>query len=256
MLFAYIDETGNSGGKKSDDQPIHLLGSLVIDSCEIRAVEEAMDELALQYADDASSVEFKGADLYGGHGSFKKVKVEARIATAEQLIDLASEHALAWGYAGVDKRTSFASDHPQFIAITFLLEKLQPFLRVRREHALIVADEYNELGDSLIEEYERFKKSGTRWGYAKIKLENVIDSLHYVKSKHSRLLQLCDVLTHVTIKYLMAKERLDAEMEPENVPPLKQDRWRRDHATRAELASFELWDRLKKLRFFRAKIFP
>lgn len=256
MLFAYIDETGNSGGKKSDEQPIHLLGSLVIDSSNIRTVEDAMDELARQFADDPSKVEFKGADLYGGHGSFKGTKPQDRIATTERLIDLAVEHARWWGYAGVDKRTSFATDHPQVISITFLLEKLQPYLRVHKEHALIIADEYNELGDTLIEEYERFKKTGTRWGYAKVKLENVIDSLHYVKSKHSRLLQLCDVLTHITIKRLLARERLDAEMKSEKVPPLKQERWRRDHATRRELASFELWDRLARMTFFRAKIFP
>jgi hypothetical protein len=256
MLFAYIDETGNSGGKKSEDQPIHLLGSLVIDSCEVRFVEDAMDEIAAGYSEDGSSVEFKGADLYGGHGSFKKTKPADRIVTTEKLIDLAVEHARAFGYAGVDKRKSFASDHPQVISITFLLERLQPYLRAHKEHALIVADEYNELGDSLIEQYERFKKTGTSWGYAKVKLANVVDSLHYVKSKHSRLLQLCDVLTHVTIKWLLAKERLDAEIADDAVVGRERQERRRQHATRPELASIDLWERLDKLRFFRAKIFP
>lgn len=27
-------------------------------------------------------------------------------------------------------------------------------------------------------------ETGTSWGYAKVKLANVCDSLHYVKSKH------------------------------------------------------------------------
>ncbi len=254
MLFAYIDETGNSGSRKSDDQPIHLLGALVIDTDHIRGVEDAMDEVALRFG-DPSAVEFKGYDLYQRGGSFRGVEVTECIAVAEQLIDLAVQNATTFGYAGVDKRKSNARDHPQVIAITFLLERLQPFLRSRKEQALIVADEYNELGDSLIEEYERFKKSGTSWGYAKVKLANVCDSLHYVKSKHSRLLQLCDVLTYITSKYLQVRERMDERLGAEEIPWHERENKRRERATKAELATLALWERFSLTRF-RAKIFP
>ncbi len=254
MLFAYIDETGNSGLRKSDDQPIHLLGALVIDSDHIRIVEDAMHEIAGRFG-DPTKVEFKGYDLYQRVGSFKGVEVTDCIAVAEQLIDLAVQNATTFGYAGVDKRRSNAKDHPQVIAITFLLERLQPFLRSRKEQALIVADEYNELGDSLIEEYERFKKTGTSWGYAKVKLANVCDSLHYVKSKHSRLLQLCDVLTYITSKYLQAREQMDERLGNEEMPYQAREKARREQATRAELATLALWERFSLTRF-RAKIFP
>ena len=254
MLFAYIDETGNSGVRKSDDQPIHLLGALVIDTDHIRVVEDAMDEIAGTFG-DPTTVEFKGYDLYHRAGSFKGVEVADCIAVAEKLIDLAVQNATTFGYAGVDKRRSNAKDHPQVIAITFLLERLQPFLRSRKEQALIVADEYNELGDGLIEEYERFKKTGTSWGYAKVKLANVCDSLHYVKSKHSRLLQLCDVLTYITGKYLQVREHMAERLENEEMPWHQREKTRRERATRAELATLALWERFSLTRF-RAKIFP
>lgn len=254
MLFAYIDETGNSGAKKSDDQPIHLLGALVISTDHIRVVEDAMDQIALKFG-DPSNVEFKGYDLYQRDGSFRGVSVADCISVAEELVDLAVENATTFGYAGVDKRKSNARDHPQVISITFLLERLQPFLRSRNEQALIVADEYNELGDTLIEEYERFKKTGTSWGYAKVKLANVCDSLHYVKSKHSRLLQLCDVLTYITSKYLQARERMDGRLVGDDIPWHERERLRREQATRAELATLALWERFTLTRF-RAKIFP
>jgi hypothetical protein len=253
MLFTYIDETGNSGAKKSEDQPIHLLGALVIDANQVRVVEDAMDEIARRYG-DPNAVEFKGYDLYQRTGSFKGFEVASCITVTEELIDLAVRNATTFGYAGVDKRKSNARDHPQVIAITFLLERLQPFLRSRKEQALIVADEYNELGDTLIEEYERFKKTGTSWGYAKVRLANVCDSLHYVKSKHSRMLQLCDVLTYITSKYLQVRERIELPSD-EEVPWHEREKERLARASRAERATLALWERFTLTRF-RAKIFP
>lgn len=256
MYFIYIDETGNTGADVSGDQPIHMLGASVIHTDKVRVVEDALNELAKGISEDCDAVEFKGSWLANGKAHFKGMAPSERIDLTRQILEIAAESLEAFGYAGVDKRKSFASDHPQVISMTLLLERLQSFLRARKTFGLIIADEYNELGDSLIEEYERFKRTGTKWGYAKVKLHNVIDSLHYVKSRHSRLLQVSDIMTYVTITWMRIYENAQKKMHAEGVTSLDYSEWLDTNLTRSEQATRELYKISDKVMRFRAKVFP
>jgi hypothetical protein len=53
----------------------------------------------------------------------------------------------------------------------------------------------------MIQDFSRYRASGTFWDYG-IKIKNVVDTVHFARSHHSRMLQLADVyLFYVTHMY-------------------------------------------------------
>ena len=79
MKLIYIDEAGNTGAKADPDQPIHMIGALIVDQNQIRKIEIKLRILAEICADliNASGhfvlvdqIEFHGSELYGGKKYF------------------------------------------------------------------------------------------------------------------------------------------------------------------------------------------
>lgn len=44
----------------------------------------------------------------------------------------------------------------------------------------------------MVNDFSRFRQRGTPWAYG-IELKSVVDSVHFCRSHHSRLLQLADI---------------------------------------------------------------
>ena len=259
MYLAYMDEAGNTGTRADPDQPVHMLGCLLVEDTAVRALEDEIAGVAAKHFPEVSAkpeFEFHGAHLYGGKGVFRGIAAAARIAAMRELIEATVKHSAAFGYTGVNKVKSYANDHPHRIAFTLMVERLEPWLKTRDTLALIVADENNEIGQNLIADMEWFKQHSTSWGYVHVKVERIIDSVHFVKSHNSRLIQACDVLTFMRLKnHLLSRAKLDAYMALEHPRPLYVD-WREQTAKPAEKATMEMGQLINQITSFRAKVWP
>ena len=90
MKLIYLDEAGNTGAKADPDQPIHMIGSLIVDQGQIRDIEQQLEGIAEQallkmqggpIRPLAEGLEFHGADLFNGKKMFENVGPEIRIWT-------------------------------------------------------------------------------------------------------------------------------------------------------------------------------
>ena len=95
--------------------------------------------------------------------------------------------------------------HPHQLAFVYLVEQVERFLRAAGDYGLLVSDEEKEIEQQVIEDLFRYKQAGTSFGYKPIDLTRIVDNVHWVKSHHSRLLQLCDCCVYLCQRF--ARER-------------------------------------------------
>lgn len=262
MYFAYMDETGNTGTKVDTAQPIHLIGCLIVEDAAVRPFEDALAAIAAAHFPEKSkdpAFEFHGAEMFQGSGIFKGTKPVDRIAAAHAVVDAVNEHVAAFGYAGVDKTKSYANDHPHRIAFTLLVERLQTWLKHRDALGLIIADENKEISQKLIDDFALFKEFATNWGYSRIPVTNIIDSVHFVQSHNNRIMQACDVITYIFMKGRYLHDRKQAEYKGivgDTWTYRNYLEWFKANQSVAEKATFEIADKINKIQMFRAKIWP
>jgi hypothetical protein len=82
-------------------------------------------------------------------------------------------------------------------------------VRGGKVHCLLVSDEQDELEQTLIDDLEFFKKHRTTFGYKSVKIERIVDSVHFVQSKNNHLMQLTDVMCYIIKKAIEAKENIE-----------------------------------------------
>jgi hypothetical protein len=215
MYLAYMDECGNTGTNADPDQPIHFLGCLIVEDVAVRPLEEAVRAIAAKYFPEKHTepkFEFHGVDLYAGKGLFKGSAPQARIDATTELIAAAREHG-KFGFTGVDKIKSYANAHPHRICFTLLAERLEAWLKSKDSLALLVSDENQEVEQDIIRDIHTFKTSTTQWGYRRVPITRVIDSVHFVKSHNNPAIQVADVLTYLIQKEVLTARRVGTDWE-------------------------------------------
>lgn len=217
MKLIYLDEAGNTGSKADPDQPIHMVGSLIVDQAHVRLIEARLNELAERcrtlihaagHPVPTDPIEFHGADLFGGKGAFKPISPADRIALCEDIVAACRDGEAAFGHCAVDKTKLSGSYQPHMLCFQFTLERLQIRLSQESELGLLIADEHREPEEKIIQDLAFSKEFGTAWGYRSVAIKNVIDTVHFVKSRHNRLVQACDVLTYFRLKGSRLSDKL------------------------------------------------
>jgi hypothetical protein len=265
MKLIYIDEAGNTGKKADPDQPLHMIGALIVDESQVRAIEVMLNDIALEYADliakaghgiRSADLEFHGSEIFGGKKAFAHLTVKARIALCNEIIAACKAGGALFGFAAVDKMKLWTSFHPHMICFQFMLERVQDYLRPQNALGLIVADEHRELEDYIIHDLAFSKRVNTGWGYRPTTIANIVDTVHFVKSKHNRLVQACDVLTYFCLKGLRIDHRL---MDKLRVTPMPLGQtwpaYRDAHTTPPEKITREMSAEIQTFQKF-SKLWP
>src|SRR5262249_54436210 len=78
---------------------------------------------------------------------------------------------------------------------TFLVEKIDDYMRQVESVALLIADEDQELAGSNVTSLSGFKARGTPFAFGKA-IRRIVDTIHHTRSHHSRLLQLADIYVY------------------------------------------------------------
>lgn len=215
MYLCYIDESGNTGNNLKDiHQPYLVLAALLVPPENIKDIENDIRMLGYRYFGAESrntDFEFHGDDIYNGRSRyFKKICLSQRIQILDDIVDVVlKQHSIQIGYISIEKSKYYAKLHIQQSAFSLLIEKLEECLNgCLDSYCLLIADEQDELEQKLIDDLDYFKQHGTHFGYKKVHVNRIIDSVHFVQSNNNYLMQLTDVMCYLIRRGKEANKKL------------------------------------------------
>ena len=205
--LVYIDESG-SVGKGAKKQCYLILVAVVVDEAVVQPLASRMSDLAMTHLGwIPANFEFHGQELWGGTGHWKGKTHEERLAAFEAVISLLAELDISVVHATIDKealreRYDGRNDSSAYLlALQFLLEKLDRWPQAAdRQLRILIADEAKHEQLKAIEMVADMQKWGTGLtpgNFRTTPLESIIDSMHFVDSKHSPGVQLADMAAFV-----------------------------------------------------------
>ena len=235
MHFFYIDESGNTGADlTSRPEPIHWLVALATTEHGLQAIETDMLAIATKHfkarARD-SDFELHGVDIFGGRGEARSLAPGQRVTLFGELLSLIERHGVKLWVRGIHKANhqtrakerAYNPEHPYKLGFMFLVESLDLYLQSLQPDAaavasgakptlgLLVSDEQDEVSRDLISGFARWRQFGTDFGYRTRDVRYLIDTIHYVKSQDSWLIQLVDCIAFIRnrIEKVYAKSGFD-----------------------------------------------
>lgn len=195
MLLFYYDEV------KYDppSQKYFWLGGIGAKSDSISTIEALVSDVAEScFGSRALSkdFEFHGKELVQGKGVFKGCSIEDRLAALIPLLEVVSREDVYRFYVKLKPENILTACSHDERAFMFLVEKINDFAARWDEFAMIFGD-YDEpvIGPSVIS-LSRYREGGTDWKFGR-NIDRIIDTVHFAKSHHSRLIQLSDVYIYM-----------------------------------------------------------
>lgn len=264
MLICYIDESGNTGNNLKDHkQPNLVLTALLVPPENIQSIENDIRELSHRYflAESRNTdFELHGDDIYNARGRyFKKLSLEQRISLLDEIVNISLKHdSIKIGYVCIEKAKYFAKVHIQQTAFSLLVEKLEERLQGHlNSYCLLVADEQEEIEQNLIDDLNHFKQFGTQFGYNSVKVNRIIDSVHFVQSHNNYLMQLTDVLCYLIRKGKEVRGKLYSDFLAREDKKLDFAEWKEALAHRGQRYFYNTYQRINtKKPWLFSKDFP
>lgn len=242
MHLFYIDESGNTGANlDAPDQPIHWLVALCVTPEAVREFEREMRALALRYFPERAlqpDFEFHGNHIYTRRGDCRGWPAERAVELYSELMGIVARQNCAIFITGIDKaglkRRAAASGydpaHPYGLALMYLLERIDEWLERQPRGSnlgLLVADEQKEVDRQMVEKFASWRYRSTEFGLSRRSIRFLIDTLHYVPSQDSWLIQMADCLAYLYARYQKI---------------LREKGTARESYTAAEAAVVKLWE--------------
>lgn len=196
MRLAYIDESYTSD--------VYFIGAVVVDDTSAPALAQELDAVAEQarqaYLPTAGEpLELHGQPLFHGAKEWAPIKhqIRALISVYEQAMHAIGGqdvHIFLRGLDCVRHRERYARLRPPHeVVLQHTLERLDAFGKRLGEQVLVIADEIDDPNRHRANLHS-FRLTGTP-GYRSSRLRNILDTLHFVPSQHSRLIQAADLVT-------------------------------------------------------------
>ena len=211
MYLFPTDESGNTGWNLNvAQQPIHFLLALGIHEDKAYEIDRALFRIAVDYFPREarnSDFEFHGGDIYRGEGYFDTLSPADRLRIYNRLVEVVVNFEVPVLAEGVDKSKLKASSanpaHPYNLTFLYLVEHLEDFLASDQPPAngLLFADENRERDRSIISDFDSFKEYGTVFGHQPREIKRLLDTIHFVKSHDSRLIQSADCNSYLVYRY-------------------------------------------------------
>lgn len=209
MLLAYLDE--------SFTKERYYICAVVVPDDVARPLADALDGVvwdASRAFDVSSRAELHGHPLMQGKGDWAalKDKIRARVGIYEDAMTAIGAHEVHIVCCGVDvdrlkARYGVAADPPHKVVLQHVLERVDRLARKAGQNALIVADEVSE-EDQHQRDLWMYQRGGTP-GYLSSDLASIVDTIHFVPSHASRLLQAADL-----VAYMHRRRQAHADTDP------------------------------------------
>ena len=208
MHLIYCDESGNTGTNLSDpNQPIFLLGALVVPENQWRPLETGLDEIIGNSFPSIASDDFElhGADLSNPRrpNPLRSVSIQERITCRDACFSLAQQHHLRFIYRAIPKKRfhrwcqdNFGSGvliNPHVIAFLLVTRVVNEYLKSlpNEPNGILISDENKEVARDVEKSVRALRLDP---GY--LALTQIIEKGFFIESHKSRLLQLADLFTY------------------------------------------------------------
>jgi hypothetical protein len=197
MLISYLDESSTTG--------YYFIGALVLSPQDVSAVSDVIENISSLIVQDHplifdQSDELRGSQIWNGKGKWKNIGDRYRysvfIRAFEQLAELDIEIALQ----GINKKR-LENQYlyplpPHELALKYLLDQLDKKFISQSSKGLIICDETGSRAEdnkhrALLREW---RAMGTGGPFPR-NLTSIADTLHFVPSQESRLVQAIDLIT-------------------------------------------------------------
>lgn len=192
MYVAYFDEVKAMPQHGRDH---YLVGGLAVPMEKIGALEKAVTKLSKNVFGSTEltvETEFHASHCYFGKGHFKGRAPKDRIEIIANLAQLIAEtDGVKRVYSAICKAKIYNEKQVAEIAFAHFVERMELAIP-HAEPCILIGDLDDEQATNMVKDFSRFRQRGTPWEYG-IELESVVDSVHFCRSHHSRLLQLADI---------------------------------------------------------------
>ena len=205
MLICYLDESGNTGRRRDDpDQPIHYLAAVIVREDRIREMGDRLHALADAAPTDEALVEYHGDELFHGSGPWQGVPPRLRVSEYAKALSVLSAVGAGVAHASINKPLLVGDHNPHLLALQFLTEKIELWLRSQTDEmcqrALLVADHSHEHDQYAFDLIQRMQVTGGPVGGHRglnVSLDHIVDGVYFAHSERSWGIQLADMVAFV-----------------------------------------------------------
>lgn len=209
MQFAYVDES-NHGNWVS-------FGAVVAEPEVVLSLTQSLNGVV----DDAfwrygvpDDTELHGYEIFHGTDGWKKVSARGRVRVYRAALEAIFDHDITFivRWCRRDRLSAYQSGNtyrevwtPEETAFRFLLQRVNMLARSRRDLAMVIADMRDDR-EAERERFAHYQRIGTPGTYMSTKLPAILDTVHFVPSHRSRMIQAADMATFIHRRYNTIKE--------------------------------------------------
>lgn len=191
MYVTYFDEVKPN---HKVGQHRYFVGGIAVCITDIPRIEAAVTGIAEEVFGSREltpATEFHASYIYFGKGPFKGLPPQDRIAILARLAELiADEQPVRRMYAAIDTAKLALPAKAAEFAFAHFCERAQMAIG-KRNLSLVIGDLDDNEAKNMIRDFARFRAKGTPWSYG-IEVSSFVDTVHFAKSHHSRMIQLAD----------------------------------------------------------------
>jgi hypothetical protein len=161
-------------------------------------MEQIVEKLRFQMP---SLDEIHGVELFHGRKNFNNINIQTRTQIFNDILDITIKYSIPMKYIFIDKvkmQNKYNNPYcPIEWGFTLFSEMFDEYLEQEQDKGLIISD---IIDDVKIKKIKTNLKNSQKESIPLPKgkqLKNIIETVHYLDSKESYLLQLSDVITYI-----------------------------------------------------------
>lgn len=197
MLLCYFDEVKYDPPK----QNFFWVGGVALNIDCVPNVEAQLNAIA----DDVfgshilrKETEFHGKEIAQGKGNFKGVQLEDRVCVIDRLLRVIHDEKNGiWKlYVKIiPENMVYTSQDPADVGFMYFVERADTICGRQKCLGMLFGDYDEPVIGSSVASLSRFRRGGTDWRQGR-DINRLVDTVHFAKSHHSRLVQLADVFLY------------------------------------------------------------
>ncbi len=180
-------------------QPSFWLGGVCAPHTAIPEIEEQINKVSADAFGSrllSKENEFHGIEICQGNGNFKSRNFEERLAILQRLLEIAAREDVYRICIRINPEyIAYSSSPPDEIAFMYFIEQADSLFAEIGSLGMVFGDYDEPIIGKSVASLSHFRRGGTLWARGK-EIENIIDTVHFAKSHHSRMIQLADVFLY------------------------------------------------------------
>jgi hypothetical protein len=214
MKLIYIDDSGNTGKKLDDNlQPLFVLGGFIIDEDTWKDVDKAINNIKDKY--EIADLEIHSIEIMNGKKGtpYKDWNYDKKLDFFKEVLELVKKYDLKIIYFSVKKenfkkyfQTKYGKDFeqqfnisPYLLAFSYILQIGDSYLIEQDSNGMLILDEQDEWKKPA---NKTFNILTTLADEPEVHVEKLLDRSFFVDSSESNMIQLADMISYTTKRYL------------------------------------------------------